>query len=223
MPTEPISRYFQVASSERGVVVEVDQRAPWPGWWPPWPPTSARGGATRSPGHHGQEDEQAGAEDAVGRARGAAQVARRVERAEQEQHADHAAGPAARAGRAPSQPRGRRSRPAGPAPASRSGPGGRRRRPAGARGASGCDGIANGQGRGQQGNEDEQRAPWLTPSARPAAACPCEENSRLMWWMMMPITKMPTNRSSSTPISTRNGIASSSSRPKMKMPFSSTR
>ena len=28
MPTEPISRYFQVASSERGVVVEVDAAAP---------------------------------------------------------------------------------------------------------------------------------------------------------------------------------------------------
>ena len=45
-----------------------------------------------------------------------------------------------------------------------------------------------------------------------------EANSRLMWWMMMPITNTPVNRSSSTPTSTRNGIASSSKQAEQEDP-----
>ena len=50
-----------------------------------------------------------------------------------------------------------------------------------------------------------------------------DENSREMWLRMMPITKIATRRSRSTPISTWNGMASKSSSPKMKIPFSRTR
>ena len=45
MPTEPISRYFQVASSERVVAVE-DERRHARAWWPRSPPTSGPDGGS---------------------------------------------------------------------------------------------------------------------------------------------------------------------------------
>ena len=48
-------------------------------------------------------------------------------------------------------------------------------------------------------------------------------NSRLIWKIMIPMTKTATNTSSKTPISTRNGSSWAKATPKMNTPFSSTR
>ena len=99
------------------------------------------------------------------------------------------------------------------------------------------DGTTSGRGRrrGDEGRDDGARRagggrgrfPLLPPPAQSFSSerrsVSSDENSCRMWLMTIPMTKMPTKRSRRTPASTRNGIASMRSWPKMKIPFSRIR
>ena len=212
MPTEQISRYFQVASSERGVAVEVEERRGRERRRLDRHPHAGRGGGRARRGVIiAEEDEQArrrrrgsarsGAERAGSRARRASRARKRTlttPRTSCPSGSSRSQPPERRPDARRQRERRRRARGARRAPTATS------QRPPARR-----DGHERRDDRGERsGNEDRGRAPSLTPSAASERSVSSEENSRLMWLMMMPMTKMPTNRSSSTPTSTRNGIAS---------------
>ena len=170
-------------------------------------------------GRHGEEEEQAGNEDAVRSARAQRQISRRVERAGEEQDArqrqhqpseivelEPARDPAHfRAAESDDGQRQVRSR------ADRQQP-----RPPSLRGQR-----CRGGGEGERHQDQGKRHCHSFSELRRVVSM--EENSRLMCSMMIPITKMATTRSSRTPISTKKGIASTSARPITKTPFSSAR
>src|SRR6266542_1721516 len=169
--------------------------------------------------HHAEEGEQACAEDTVRTIEALREVPRRVERAQAEQDAHEAEDELAEA--VEDQPVAERchlgaaQRHDHEGEVRHTGDGKQPRPPALRR-------EREGDGRQRQRRQDEREGHRHSLRAFKRAVS-SDENSRLMWLMMMPMTKMPTNRSSSTPISTRKGIASSSVRPMTKMPFSRIR
>ena len=175
--------------------------------------------------HHRQGQEEVCTEDAVGPIMAERQVARRVERAEEKQHRYEAQHDLAQGiQQQPVLQAGDRHTPAreddGPHDQGKVSAGPQRQQP----GPPAIGGHGERHGRHEQGKgnqEVDHRCNYSLSSERCSVLV--EANSRLIWWMMMPITNTPVKRSKSTPTSTKNGMASKSNNPKRKIPFSKSR